>query len=74
MEEINDTPVDQSKLTKGQKKALKDKQKKEEAAKALADGKGDEEFKTPTPTLAPTKAGGVKAKGKCLLIFRHILI
>lgn len=65
MEENGDTPIDMSKLTKGQKKALKEKLKKEAAAKAgvQSDAPPKEESKGPPPPEA-SKSSGPKAKGK----------
>lgn len=69
---MDDIPVDAEKLTKGQKKKLKEKRQKEEAAKAAAEGKTTEEVKAPAAKAAPAKGAAAAGKGKNSLIFRII--
>ena len=64
--EGDDATIDMSKLTKGQKKALKEKQKREAAAKAAGGANASEEAKDSTPAPQPAKGaakGGKPAKG-----------
>lgn len=66
MEGGENAPIDEGKLTKGQKKALKEKQKREAALKAAAEGKPSEALPAATPAPAPAKPSGPAkaAKGK----------
>jgi len=59
----NNTPIDEAKLTKGQKKKLKEKQKKEAAAKAAAEGNGPEEAKSEPPPSDAASSAAPKGKG-----------
>jgi hypothetical protein len=65
----DDSATSGQKLTKGQKKALKEKAKREAAAKETEDGAGatteDAKDATPEPTVAKSGPKGAKgAKGK----------